>query len=281
MIKIGDFSKLSRVTVKTLRYYDELNLLRPVQIDEHSGYRYYSAEQLPRLNRILAYKDLGFSLEQIRSLLDENLSVEQMRGMLRLKQVEIRDRLRAEQDRLARVEARLKQIEQEDLMATQADQVYEVVLKKVAPQLVASVSGVIPGYDESGPVFDRLFDEVYDHVCRDQGVRQVGQGIALYHDHEDGSNRDIQVEALAPLYAPLKGSARVQVYELPGVETMASVVHQGAFASLGLAYRAMMNWIERNGYTIAGPCREIYLQYERDGDPDQYVTEIQYPVARA
>ncbi len=279
MIKIGDFSKLSRVTVKALRYYDDLGLLRPVQIDEYNGYRYYSAEQLPRLNRILAYKDLGFSLEQIRSLLDENLSVEQMRGMLRLKQVEIRDRLRAEQDRLARVEARLKQIEQEDSMATQADQAYEVVLKKVAPQLVASVSGVIPNYDESEPIFDRLFDELYDYVCG-QGAR-AGKGIALYHHTGEASEKDIQVEAVAPLYSPLKEYERVRIYELPGVETMACVVHHGPFASITQAYQALMRWIEGNGYTIAGPGRELYLQYERGGDQSQYVTEIQYPVARA
>ena len=96
MLKIGDFSKVGRVSVKTLRYYDDLGLLRPVQIDPYTGYRYYSLEQLPRLYRILAYKDLGFSLEQIGQLLDENLPAIQIRGMLRLKQAEILDRLEEE-----------------------------------------------------------------------------------------------------------------------------------------------------------------------------------------
>ena len=111
--------------MKTLRYYDELGLLKPVEVDRFTGYRYYSADQLPRLNRILALKDLGLSLEQIARLLNDELTVEQMRGMLRLKQIEAQERVRDEQERLARVEVRLRQIEEEGKMPT-----YEVVFKK-------------------------------------------------------------------------------------------------------------------------------------------------------
>src|SRR4030065_921765 len=101
MIRIGDFSKLSRVSVKTLRYYDEVGLLKPVEVDRFTGYRYYSIDQLARLNRILVFKDLGFSLDQITQLLDESLPAAQIRGMLRLKQAEIQDRVREEQGRRA------------------------------------------------------------------------------------------------------------------------------------------------------------------------------------
>ena len=87
MLKIGDFSKLSLVSVKALRYYDELGLLKPVQVDEFTGYRYYSTSQLTRLNRILALKDLGLALEQIAQLLDQDLTPDQVRGMLKLKQI--------------------------------------------------------------------------------------------------------------------------------------------------------------------------------------------------
>lgn len=277
MLKIGDFSRLSRATIKTLRFYDETGLLKPVQIDPYTGYRYYSVEQLPRLNRILAYKDLGFSLEQIRQLLDDNPPLSQIRLLLQLKQAEIQARLAEDQSRLARLEFRLRQIEfvdhhpQEDWMSD-----YEVVLKKVEPLQVASVRGVIPNYDDSEPIFDRLFDQVYGYVHQ-QGVRRVGCGIALYHTAE-GQENDIAVEALAPIYEPLRGSQRVQVYELPAVERMASVVHHGPFATLGQAYQAVVSWIENNGYHITGPCREIYLRYERGVDQKDFVTEVQFPV---
>ena len=111
MLKIGEFSRISHVSAKTLRYYDEIGLFRPAQVDRLTGYRYYSMGQLPRLKRILALKDLGLSLEQIAVLLGDELSPAEIRGMLRLKRAEIQHRLQEETARLALVEARLAQIE--------------------------------------------------------------------------------------------------------------------------------------------------------------------------
>src|SRR5437667_9973674 len=128
MFKIGDFSKLSLVSVKALRYYDELGLLKPAQVDEFTGYRYYTASQLTRLNRILVMKDMGLSLSQIAHLLDNEPTPDQIRGMLRLKQVELRQELAEGQARLARIEAWLQAFEQEVTMP-----VLDVVLKTVAP----------------------------------------------------------------------------------------------------------------------------------------------------
>src|SRR5437868_10010490 len=116
MFKIGDFSRLSLVSVKALRYYDELGLLKPARVDESTGYRYYAASQLTRLNRILAMKDMGLSLEQIALLLDQELTPDQIRGMLRLKQVELRQQLVEGQARLVRIEAWLQAFEQEVTM---------------------------------------------------------------------------------------------------------------------------------------------------------------------
>ncbi len=111
MFKIGDFARIGRISVKTLHHYDDIGLLKPAHVDVATGYRYYTLDQLPRLNRILALKDLGFSLEQIASLLNEPLAVAELRGMLRLKRAELQRLVQAEQARLNRVEARLKQIE--------------------------------------------------------------------------------------------------------------------------------------------------------------------------
>ncbi|MEJ2749906.1 MAG: helix-turn-helix domain-containing protein, partial [Anaerolineae bacterium] len=109
MLKIGEFAKEADVTVKTLRHYARLGLLKPAWIDRFTGYRYYAREQMPRLNRIMALKDLGFTLEQIGRILTENLTVDELRGMLRLKCAELEQRIEEEQARLARVEARLRQ----------------------------------------------------------------------------------------------------------------------------------------------------------------------------
>ncbi len=274
MFKIGDFSKLTLVTVKTLRYYDEIGLLKPLEIDRFSGYRYYSARQLPRLNRLLALKDLGFSLEQISKILDEDLPASQLRGMLRLRQAEVEQTMEVERYRLAAIERRLKQIEEEDKMSD-----YEVVIKKVELIHVAGVHETIPDRPSIGPSLNRMFDTVDNYISNNRS-KVTGPGIALWHDSEY-REQGMEVGAAIPFSGTLQGNDEVKVHELPKVETMACVVHHGKFDDFPQAYKVIMDWIEANGYKINGPSREVYLEYERNGDPANYVTEIQFPVEKA
>ncbi len=272
MLRISDFAQLSRVSSKALRLYDRMGLLKPIQVDPETGYRYYSATQLPRLNRILVFKELGFSLEQIAQLLDENIAPDVIRGMLRLKQAEIQQRLLDDQSRLQRVEFRLQELEEGKMPN------YEVVIKPIEAQLVAAAMGVIPNYEDCGPIIQRLFDQTYGYVAQ-QGIKPFGPGIAVYHDTKL-RDRGIPMEAALPIEKPISGSDHIWVYELPAYETVASVVHPGPFATLGQAYNAILEWIEKNGYRITGSTREVYLQYERGGDQSQYVTEVQVPIEK-
>ncbi len=274
MLKIGDFSRLSQVSVKTLRYYDDVGLLHPLTVDPFTGYRYYSAGQLPRLNRVLALKDLGLSLNQIAQVLDEGLTPAQLRGMLRLKQAEVQQQVDDERARLVRLEARLRQIEREDNMPD-----YDVVLKQVEPQLVASVRRVVPNYQAIGTLYGELFGALGPTGALTTG--QMPLTAALYHD-EGYKEGDVDVEAVAFLKQPWPLTLPVKVYELPG-GTMASLVHKGAYNRFSQAYEAMLKWIEANGYRIVGPSRELYLfapQPVRQDD-ETCVTEIQFPVAKA
>jgi DNA-binding transcriptional MerR regulator len=273
MIRIGDFSKLSRVSVKTLRFYDEMGLLKPIQVDRFTGYRYYEFDQLPRLYRILALKDLGFSLEEIGRLLEGELSTEQMRGMLKLRQAEIRQRMEEESERLERVELWLRQIEQEDSMST-----YDVVIKKIEPLNVASVRGVVP----TPPDQRSLWDELLDYLNQ-KGARMIGPPMAIYHDKEF-KEHDWDIEVVMPLGERIPSGQRVKVYELPGAEKMACVVHTGPFATIGEAYDALAKWIDQNGYQIVGPGRELNLRLpEKLGDQHDpnTVNELQFPVEKA
>ena len=267
MFKIGEFSKLSQVTVKTLRYYDEIGLLKPAEVDRFTSYRYYSASQLPRLNRILALKDLGLALDQIAQLLEDDLSPDQIRGILRLKQVEIQRQVQEEQARLARVEQRLRQMEQEETMPSQ-----EVVLKNVPAQPVASVRDVAPAYS----VIGQFLGEVFAHLGQHR-ISPAGPPIGIYHDHEY-REQDVDIEAVVPVAGAVPEGERVKAYELPGAE-MACLVHQGRPDTIGGTYGQLMNWIETSGYRIAGPPREVYVQWQ-DDDPSGSVIELQLPVEK-
>lgn len=278
MIKIGEFSKLVQVPVATLRYYDQVGLLKPVEVDRFTGYRYYSVSQLPRLHRILALKGLGFSLDQIGAVLDEGLTPEQMRGMLRLRHAQISQQLLDARNQLIDVEARLQQIEHEDELA-----VYEVMLKRVEPLLVASVRAILPSHSASGSLFGEVYEALRPYVSEALHPRpeQGGQTLVLWYDTEF-KERDVDGAAAFMLRCRIPESGRVKVHELPAA-TMATTLHHGSFAAIGEAHTAVLTWIEANGYTIVGPDRELNLYHTmpiRQDDPS-YVTEIQYPVEKA
>src|SRR5690349_9469478 len=137
MFSIGEFARHGRVSVRMLRHYDAIGLLRPARVDPFTGYRGYEAGQLSRLNRVVALKDLGFTLEQVASIIDEKVGIDELRGMLRLRQAELQTRITADHARLAAVEARLRSIETEGAMPVQ-----DVQIKKVPSVRVAEVIGV-------------------------------------------------------------------------------------------------------------------------------------------
>ncbi|MFZ5820369.1 MAG: MerR family transcriptional regulator [Chloroflexota bacterium] len=268
-IKIGNFARIGQVTVQTLRHYDDLGLLRPSEVDALSGYRYYSLEQLPRLHRILALKDLGFSLEQVARLLEDDLPPAELRGMLRLKQDELRQQVGEGLDRLERLEARLRLLEQEGRQLG-----YEVVIKRVEALRIASVRRTIPTYWDEGPLWGELF-----HHLQQAGLTTCGPYLSLYHAGEP----EIDAEACAPVAADITEIRGLTVRELPGVETMATTIHRGPFTGLAGAYTALLKWIDANGYHADGPDREIYLRLPEAGqsrsDPNA-VTEMQVPIDR-
>jgi DNA-binding transcriptional MerR regulator len=272
MIKIGDFARLSQVSVVTLRYYDEMDLLKPVKVDHITGYRFYAADQLPRLNRILALKDLGFSLEQIKLMLADGLTPEQLRSMLTMQRNEVEKRLAGEQERLSRIEARLRQIELEDKMPT-----YDVVIKNTPVTLAASRRITVPTNDQVPQYLDAAYREVYSYVY-EQGAKSTGPHFTLWHSPSDVYENE-DVEAIVPIDRHLKGTDRVKVYELPSTQ-VAAVVHQGNFEDFTQGHAAILEWIDANGYRIVGPYREIYIKHDR-GELSDSTTEVQFAIEKA
>jgi DNA-binding transcriptional MerR regulator len=271
VIKIGDFARLNQVSVATLRHYDEIGLFKPAVVDDLTGYRYYSVAQLPRLYRLLALKDLGFSLEQIDQVLG-GLTLEQLRGMLKLKQAEAEQQLSDEQARLARINIRLRQIEQENSMPN-----VDVVLKNVPPMRIASRTVTIPTNSQVPVYLDAAFAEAiaYAHA---QGARDAGPCLALWHQSADVLADEV-AEAALPIDRPLPGTDTVKVYELPATQ-VAAAVHNGPFENFRQEHLALLSWVEANGYRLSGPYREIYLHHN-PANMAESATEIQYPVEKS
>ncbi|MFF8276562.1 MerR family transcriptional regulator [Streptomyces lateritius] len=271
MFTIGDFARHGRVSVRMLRHYDAIGLLRPAHVDPHSGYRFYEADQLARLNRVIALKELGFTLDQVGAILDEQVGAEELRGMLRLRQAELETALAEAAGRLARVGARLRAIESEGHMSTQ-----DVVIKKVPPVRLAELSGVAASFGpgDIGPVVQPLYDELCARL-EAAGVTGFGPGIAYY---EDAGRRDGSVVVHAGMTIPAGAAPEgVDLVVLPALETAATVVHRGPMDGILPTAQTLATWIDANGYRSTGYARELYLECPEDRA--KWVTELQEPVA--
>ncbi|WP_228979824.1 MerR family transcriptional regulator [Streptomyces sp. DH12] len=271
MFTIGDFARHGRVSVRMLRHYDAVGLLRPARVDPHSGYRFYGAGQLARLNRVIALRDLGFTLDQVRSILDEEVGPEELRGMLRLRQAELESAVSEAAARLARVGARLRAIESEGRMSTQ-----DVVVKSVPAVRIAELTGIAAGFGpaEIGPVITPLYGELCARL-EAAGVTACGPGVAHYEDAPAGDG-SIVVHAGMTVPAGVADVPGVRIVDLPGLERAATVVHRGPMEELLPTVQTLATWIDANGYRSTGYSRELYLEWSQD--PAEWVTELQEPV---
>ncbi|MGW0414512.1 MerR family transcriptional regulator [Streptomyces collinus] len=280
MFTIGDFARHGRVSVRMLRHYDATGLLRPAHVDPASGYRHYTAAQLARLNRIIALKDLGFTLRQVRDIVDERVDADELRGMLRLRRAELESAVAAAEARLVQVEARLRAIESEGHMPMN-----DVVIKKVPTVRVAELTATAGSFapEAIGPVIGPLYDELFRRLGS-AGVAPDGPGIAYYEDAPEGGGR-ISVHAAVQVTGPLRAGAEdgtddgVRVVDLPGLDEAATIVHRGSMDTVLSTAQALARWVDAHGYRSAGHPREVNLECPENRE--DWVTELQVPVTRA
>jgi DNA-binding transcriptional MerR regulator len=278
MFTIGELARHGRVSVRMLRHYDAIGLLRPAHVECATGQRRYEAAQLARLNRIIALRDLGFPLRQVRQLLDEQVSTEQLRGMLRLRQAELAAAVAADATRLAGVEARLRTIESEDREPTE-----DVVVKRLPPLRVAELTAVAASYapEDIEPVVPPVCAEL-DRLLRAAGITPTGRPITYYEDAPDKADPEagaVLVHAAVPVaVAPGTDDAPFAVVDLPEARA-ATIVHRGGPDGVLPTYQALVRWVDEHGYRAIGYAREVYL--DRPPDADAWVTELQQPIIRA
>jgi len=256
LLRIGDFSQLAQVSTRALRLYDELNLLKPAHVEAITGYRFYALEQLPRLNRILALKDLGFSLEQISVMLTDDLTAKELGEMLAKKQIELEEQLQQGQKQIARLAARLRQIEAEGKISP-----YEVLVKEIPPLTAASVRRIVPTLNDAEKYRADMFRALYRGLA-EQHIQPESPELAIYHNREY-VEEEIDVE-LATAISPKKASrlsldGEPALRELAFTPLMATTIHHGHFADVGQGITALCTWAAQNNYAPAGAFREIHL----------------------
>ncbi len=260
MLGIGAVARLGGVSVRTLRYYDEIGLLGPMWTDPNTGYRWYEPEQLHRLHRIVAMRDLGVRLVDIGRLLDDDLSVDELRGILLLRRAEAHDRMAAEAARLARVEARLEHMKGGPVAE------FDVVVKQTDPQWAVGISERLAGLDDIGPAHARLWPRVHAIVDR-LGVEFHPPSIAI----ERGTG-PIDFTAALPVPDDVRDPGDgAEAFEIPGLARAATTVLRGDDFNGG--FRALFDWVEQTAEPPAGELREVYL--DCDGPRDTWVVELQ------
>jgi DNA-binding transcriptional MerR regulator len=276
MFQIGEFSKIAQVSGRLLRYYEEIGLLSPEFTDPQTGYRYYSAQQLPRLNRILVLKELGLSLEQIAHLLDQETSADEMRGMLILRKAQIEQTLQEEMARLRAVETRLQQIETSGQI-----QEPDVVLKAIPAQPFLALRTVLPGL----AAIRRLELRIAASVPAAVGHHSLSNIAMVVHSPVfDPEALDVEVGYLltgkAPQSVRLSQEQTLTLRTLPAIETMATLVHTGSPGEIHRSYGALGTWIEHHGWQISGVGRHTIMHLSPVEEEEEVVVEVQLPVTK-
>jgi DNA-binding transcriptional MerR regulator len=273
MLNIGAFARLAQVSPRMLRHYDELGLLTPDRVDSDSGYRFYSVRQLERVHRIVALRDIGFGLEQIGEILTQDISVQELRGMLRLRRAQIEQAVGEEQDRLRRVEAHLRALEWSDSMELQ-----DIVIKQTEPVRVAQASADGLTHADIGAAFGRLLPEVIGHL--EASGAKPGISVAVYED-EGGAVPEGEIVLHAGFAIGeqhVAASDTVRVVTLPRI-AVAAAIYRGGDDGIMAAWEGLVRWIDDSGYRLVGDCRELYHEWH-DDDPAANVMELQQPIAR-
>lgn len=270
MLKIGEFSKLSRVSVRMLRHYDEIGLLKPAEIDRFTDYRYYREDQLPIVCRITALKDMGFSLADIVKILEIYDDRELLEQYLSTRENELNELMRDTAHKLTLLDAARNRLRKEENMS------YNVTVKTVAERYAATVEMTIPRYEDEGMIWGVMMQE----TCRMNLIEDDPCLCAVTFLDGEYKEEDVKMLAWKTVKGHYNDTEHVKFRTLPAV-TVASCTYKGSYELITEVYTAVIAWIDANGYQPDGPMFNIYhVSPHETQNPDEFVTEVCYPIKK-
>lgn len=264
MLSIGAFAQIGQVTHRMLRHWDRAGLLVPAHIDPYNGYRSYDPSQLARLHRIVALRQLGFSLDDIAVFLSDGVRAELLETMLKVRRAEVEAEHRTAAARLVDVERRLRLIEQEQTVSP------EIVEKSLPAVRLAAGSATVSEQPEVAGVIGPMFDRVAGIIGHTPGALETP--IAQYDNDESG------MRIVAGYAYDGEPQPDLQIVELPAVPRAVCGIHLGSMERIAESWQAVHDETVARGLVPSGPCRELYVRAESD-DQSDWVTELQQPVS--
>ncbi len=270
MFSIGEFSRITGLTIKTLRFYHEQGLLIPTHVDDETGYRYYAASLIERARAIALLRELDFSLGEIREILAGSQDEADLLEIMQRHRDQIEARIQSCREVVITLNRFIAdQQEARLLMASATSKIEE---KNLPALLIAGVR-MVGKYSDCGPAFAKIGRKFGRHIR--------GKPLLLHYSQEYREN-DADFEACMPIKTgkPVDG---ISVRELPGGRCV-SLIHKGPYNELGRSYAKILEYIHEKGYEVATPSREVYLKGPGmifKGNPKNYLTEIQMFISEA
>ena len=266
MLKIGDFSKLSRVSIRMLRHYDDIGLLKPAETDPFTGYRYYREDQLTVMGRITALKDMGFSLADIIRVLEIYDDRDRLDAFLSAREEELTKLSKETEYKLMLLETARKRLRKEQNMS------FDVTVRTIPERYAATVQMTVPHYEDEGMLWGMMAECKTPLVPADPCL-----ACAAFLDKEY-KEENVEIMVSMTVKGTYEDTEHVKFRTLPAVK-VASCVVRGSYDQMGDATAAVMAWINGNGYRMNGPMFNIYhVSPHETQNPDEYVTELCFPV---
>lgn len=271
MFKIGEFSKLTNLTVRALHHYEEMELLTPDKIDDTTKYRYYSAQQLSTVNKIKMLQQIGLSLKDIKDVIKSN-DITLLEYHYELREIEIHNEL----EELKKNQNIIK-LYKEKMKEGNYMEKYNVALRHIPARRVMGIRKIVSSYANEQDLWTKLYEELTNQkVKMDNPIF----GMSIYHDIEYKES-DIDIELQSNIIGDYNDTDDVKFYEAPEF-TMASVTFNGSYEQMPNVTQAIATWIEANNYTITGAMINIpHVSPAHDPNPDNWVTEAGFIVSKS